>query len=234
MDTNVIKVAFIRNQQPSGREYTYYTPVPVEIGDRVDIDGIDGISQAIVTRVNVPESEILRFGDKAKSILGKTAIPSCKGIVITPDGEVSVREFSEPLYKTVGAVVGGFIEILNPGGLPEPYCTVVNEEARVNDLPFNAVASLWYGTQRHGHPVMGTVVLLKEGYNSDREWDLLTLNDAEVQLLMAVVEKAKASKLPEEPKNPPPPAQVYTFDSDDEMLDFLTALFGSGRETAIR
>ena len=99
--TNVIKVAFIRNNQPHGREYTYRTPVPVEIGDRVDIDGKDGISQAIVTQVNVPVREIACFGDRAKSIIGKTT-PLCEECgEFTPIGEGDHICGADPLRMPV-------------------------------------------------------------------------------------------------------------------------------------
>ena len=45
--TNIIKVKFLKNGQPSGRDYTYYTPEPVEIGDTVDIDTDRGIAKGI-------------------------------------------------------------------------------------------------------------------------------------------------------------------------------------------
>ena len=32
--TNVIKLKYLRAGQPSGREYTFYTPAPVEVKDR--------------------------------------------------------------------------------------------------------------------------------------------------------------------------------------------------------
>jgi hypothetical protein len=69
--TNVIKVKFVRNGQPSGRAYTYYTPVDVEVGDIVDLNSRNGIAQGVVTAIDVPSEEIKAFGDGAKSILGK-------------------------------------------------------------------------------------------------------------------------------------------------------------------
>ena len=66
--TDVIKVQFIRNGQPCGAEYTYRTPEPVKIGDKVDIC----ITKGIVTRVYVPETEFERFGGRGKTILGKS------------------------------------------------------------------------------------------------------------------------------------------------------------------
>lgn len=72
--TNVIKVKFLRNGQPSGRAYTYYTPEEVAVGDIVELNSRDGIAKGVVVQVDVPEEEILVFGDGAKSIIGKVSI----------------------------------------------------------------------------------------------------------------------------------------------------------------
>ena len=66
--TNVIKLKYLRAGQPSGREYTFYTPAPVEVGDIAD-----NTSQGMVTAVNVPLEEIEAFKDRAKTIIGKAA-----------------------------------------------------------------------------------------------------------------------------------------------------------------
>lgn len=73
--TNVIKLKYLRAGQPSGREYTFYTPAPVEVGDIVDIAVVspDNTSQGMVTAVNVPLEEIEAFKDRAKTIIGKAA-----------------------------------------------------------------------------------------------------------------------------------------------------------------
>lgn len=65
--TNIIKLRFLHSGIPSGREYTYFTPVPVAIGDTVDIDGK---KQGTIAAVDVPESEIESFKDKMKTIAG--------------------------------------------------------------------------------------------------------------------------------------------------------------------
>lgn len=74
LKTNIIKLRFIRNGQPQGREYTYYTPVEVGEGDIVEIEAREGIAKGIVTQVNVPEEEIAPFKDRAKSIIGKAQV----------------------------------------------------------------------------------------------------------------------------------------------------------------
>ncbi len=68
MKTNVVKLQFVRNGQPTGREYTYYTNTEVAVGDLVEVPGGNN---GIITQINVPEEEIAPFKDRAKTILGK-------------------------------------------------------------------------------------------------------------------------------------------------------------------
>ncbi len=65
--TNIIKVKYLKQGTPHGREYTYKSPVEVKVGDIVGIS----VAQGVVTAVDVPESEIECFGENAKTILGK-------------------------------------------------------------------------------------------------------------------------------------------------------------------
>lgn len=65
--TNVIRLRFLRYGEPQGHEYTYYTPEPVAVGDVVAVS----TNNAVVTCVDVPKEEIERYGDKAKTIIGK-------------------------------------------------------------------------------------------------------------------------------------------------------------------
>ena len=51
-----------------------------------------------------------------------------KGLVITTDNRVYPQVFEEPLYKSVGDVVQGWIEVVHPQGLPHPLCLICNEE----------------------------------------------------------------------------------------------------------
>lgn len=65
--TNIIKLRFLHDGEPKGREYAYFTPAPVSIGDTVSIDDN---KKGIVTAVDVPEEEIAAFRDRAKTIVG--------------------------------------------------------------------------------------------------------------------------------------------------------------------
>ena len=38
-----------------------------------------------------------------------------KGIVISTENQLTVRDFGAPLYKTIGEAVDGWIEIVHPG-----------------------------------------------------------------------------------------------------------------------
>jgi hypothetical protein len=72
--TNIIKVKFLKGGQAVGRDYTYFTPEPVEVGDTVDIDTGRGVAKGVVTFIDVPEAEIAPFKDRAKTIIGKAQI----------------------------------------------------------------------------------------------------------------------------------------------------------------
>lgn len=86
-----------------------------------------------------------------------------KGIVITPENVISVQDFGDPLYKTVGAAVGGGIEIVHPRLLEQPFCMIVDDEGLLKEYPLNVVGSFLYETLSHGCPIVGTVVFMKEG-----------------------------------------------------------------------
>lgn len=105
-----------------------------------------------------------------------------KGIVISTENQLTVRDFGAPLYKTIGEAVDGWIEIVRPGGLKSPYVMVVNEEGLIKELPINIAGSILYGTPAHGSPIVGNIVIMKEGW-TDEGKDLLGLSDEEVVTL---------------------------------------------------
>lgn len=109
-----------------------------------------------------------------------------KGIVVTTDLEIRIEEFSDPLYKTVGSAVGGYIEYVKPARLRHPYCMIVNEEGRLLDLPLNYVGSYFYGTDQHGEPIVGNIVIMKDGYRGG-EPDIVGLNDVEAEQIKDVI-----------------------------------------------
>lgn len=109
-----------------------------------------------------------------------------KGIVITPAMEIRVQEFSAPLYESLGAAVGGYIEHVLPRGLERPYCLICNEEGRLKGLPVNPIASWLYGMQEHGQPIVGTIVLMK-----DEARDIVGLSSEDMDKLVVMLSKLK-------------------------------------------
>ena len=110
-----------------------------------------------------------------------------KGIVITTNDKMRVQEFFEPAHKSIGEAVGGWIEVVHPMRLEQPYCMIVNEEGMFRNLPINNFGSFLYGVDRHCIPILGDIVLLKEGINSDGERDILWLDEQDIKYLSDMV-----------------------------------------------
>lgn len=107
-----------------------------------------------------------------------------KGVVFTTDHTMFVKDFDQPLYKSVGDVVGGWIEVVHPRGLEDPFCFICNEEGLLRDLPLNAIGSLWYGTLQHGSPIVGNIVVMKEG-DTEEGPDIVGLMPGEIEKIKA-------------------------------------------------
>ena len=60
----LIKARYLKNGKMTGREYTFCSDILVKPGDTVEV----GKAQAVVTKVNIPEEDILPFLDKLKRI----------------------------------------------------------------------------------------------------------------------------------------------------------------------
>ena len=60
-----IKVKFLKNGEPHGREYTYKAAFPVSVGQEVILPGG---GNGVVTEINVPEESVAAFADKVKEI----------------------------------------------------------------------------------------------------------------------------------------------------------------------
>ena len=106
-----------------------------------------------------------------------------RGVVVTTQDEMYVKDFAWPLYKTIGEAVGGWIEIVHPRGLvraPSNICFVCNEEGLLHNLPMNVFGSILYGFHIHGNPIVGDSVFTREGIVNG-EPDLVELTDADIE-----------------------------------------------------
>lgn len=108
-----------------------------------------------------------------------------KGVVFTTDEKMFVKEFTQPLYKSVGDVVGGWIEVVHPRGLEWPYCFICNEEGFLRDLPLNPIGCVWYRTAEHGNPIVGNIVVMKEGITEEGP-DIIGLMPEEIEKIKAM------------------------------------------------
>ena len=61
METNIISVKYEDNYMPktfSGKAYSYYTAIPVEVGDLVIAPTANGDKIARVSEINIPEYKV--------------------------------------------------------------------------------------------------------------------------------------------------------------------------------
>lgn len=101
-----------------------------------------------------------------------------KGVVITTDDKVYTAELSTPLFEGAKEILGGYMEHVLPRGLESPYCFLCNEEGLLMGLPINAYGSFLYRTHVHGNPIVGNIIIMKDGYE-DGEPDIIGLSDDE-------------------------------------------------------
>lgn len=116
-----------------------------------------------------------------------------KGLVVTTDNEVSVKEFDQPLYKSIGEVVGGYIEIVHPRGLAYPFAMTVNEEGLMQNLPLNLVGSYLYEAHKHGNPIVGNIVIMMEGMTPSG-YDITGLPDDAIEPLKNLISQILGGK----------------------------------------
>lgn len=108
-----------------------------------------------------------------------------KGILVTTDNTLEVKDFSAPLYKSLGAAVDGPIEVVHPMGLADPFVFICNEEFLFrHKFKMNTLGCLLYGTHIHGSPILGDIVVMKTGWTSEGP-DIVGLEQEECDNLMA-------------------------------------------------
>lgn len=85
-------------------------------------------------------------------------------LTINTQNEMRLLEYDPPHYDVLREAVEGWYEHVHPMGLKHPYSMMVNEEGLLHGLPLNALGSMLYGTHIHGQPIVGNIVIVKEGY----------------------------------------------------------------------
>lgn len=119
-----------------------------------------------------------------------------RGVVFTTDNKMYVKEFAPPQYQSIGEVVGGWIEIVRPRGLKHGLVMVVNEEGLLRNLPLNVFGSILYGTQIHGSPIAGDIVIMKEDMTIDG-LDFVELTDSDIREIKALATNVSGGEIKE-------------------------------------
>lgn len=122
-----------------------------------------------------------------------------KGVVVTTQNEMYIKDFAQPLYETIGKEVGGWIEVVHPVGLkraPSNLCFVCNEEGLLHNLPLNLFGSVLYGFHIHGNPIVGNIVFMREGM-VDGEPDFVDLTDADIEWIKKLAHEVSGGEIRE-------------------------------------
>lgn len=106
-----------------------------------------------------------------------------KGFVISTENKMQFKDFNEPLLLSIGTEICGYSETVHPKYLPEGLCMVIDDEGLLKGYAINSIASILYGTPEHGQPIVGTAVILREGFVAG-ELDFMSLDDGDEVGLM--------------------------------------------------
>jgi len=110
-----------------------------------------------------------------------------KVILIKAEGVIHIMELGNDILKHLQAAVGGYIEVVP---VPEPLndvYMVCNEEGKLNDLPYNVVATLVYNYGRDAEyidPIVGDAVIVKKGRD-----DLEGLEEKDVDRILPIIKE---------------------------------------------
>lgn len=86
-----------------------------------------------------------------------------KTLKITTDNKIRMIDINMSDCKAIQKELGGYFETVHTKLMYEyfkaPVIMLVDEEGRCKCLPLNVVGSYFYGTQEHGNPIAGDVLL---------------------------------------------------------------------------
>ena len=114
-------------------------------------------------------------------------------ILIKATDEISIVTLEGDTRQAMMEHVAGWLEHVCQRYLRSPYCLIVNEEGVLLDLPINNAASLLYGG-----PIVGNVLILRDGINDDGEYDIVGLEETEAKALVATLRRDMAFLVPAE------------------------------------
>ena len=102
---------------------------------------------------------------------------------ITTSNVLDVIDIDPPIYEGLNQLIGDFFEIVRSKGLEQPYVMIVDKRGLLKNLPYNCVGSALYGTPKHGNPIAGDIVIMREELCSDG-YDLAGLDGQDIPKLI--------------------------------------------------
>ncbi|MDR2606686.1 MAG: DUF3846 domain-containing protein [Oscillospiraceae bacterium] len=99
-----------------------------------------------------------------------------KMIHVTQNSEVAELDIRDMLDAKKR--VGGWIEVVHPARLPEPYVMLIDEEGRLKNRLPNAVGCYFWETDMHGQTIVGNILICADGYVNN-EPHIVGLTDAQ-------------------------------------------------------
>lgn len=109
------------------------------------------------------------------------------GIHITTGLELAPLE--DGTYNSVSNAVGGYIEHITLHGVFEGYSLYINEEGKLNNLPFNDIATaIWERVYGRTDIIVGNAVLVSS--KTDDEGNELPLSKEQVEQVVELIREA--------------------------------------------
>lgn len=105
-----------------------------------------------------------------------------KAIKITASNKISAVEFSNNCIDAK-SILNGWPEYVIPRFAEKNTIMIVDENGLWKNLAPNKAGSLMYGTQFHGHPIVGDILIIKKGLNYDGEPDYVPLSEKEAETI---------------------------------------------------
>ena len=105
--------------------------------------------------------------------------------------EIQTTRFGSLIYIKLCQNLGRGLILVLPG-IKLVIVTLLFQQLRMgsllHDLPLNLVGSFFYQTHIHGQPIVGNIILMKDGYR-DGERDIVGLEEDEAEKLLDMVLK---------------------------------------------
>jgi len=98
---SLVKVQYYRGDEPMGRDYTYFSEDCLAVGDIVMVPVRDTTGKAVVSSIDVPDSEIEAFRDKVKVIPAGSVVVQFEREATYCKGQESIEpvDYSHPAFS---------------------------------------------------------------------------------------------------------------------------------------